>query len=215
MGAAIGLTPKSSFLDWMRSSTLRSGPVDEGVRKKELQDIRGQLFHRFGNRMSAAHSSRHAGGNCHTPPRVTRSSAAVADDDWVVDTDAATCEVTDVRRLDRYPLEHLFTLSEKTRLLLLVTVDNDDRVFGGIGMKVDAMQCNEQISLAGREYYRIKCAISDATFNNLVTGGVARKMYSQEKFASDLDNGQGGFQVAFLGTQKTAHFTWKRSFPIL
>ena len=43
-----------------------------------------------------------------------------------------------------------------------------------------------------------------------MTGGVARKIYSQEKCVDDMDNGQGGFQLTFLGTQKTAHFTWKK-----
>ena len=92
----------------------------------------------------------------HHPKRVTRSSAVVADNDWVVDTDAATCEVTDVRRLDRYPLEHIFTLASKLRLLLLVAVEDDDRVFAGLEMKVDAMQRNGRISISGREYYRLK-----------------------------------------------------------
>ena len=141
---------------------------------------------------------------------MTRSSTVVEDDDWVVDTDAATCEVTDVRRLDRYPLEHIFTLPEKSKLLLLVAVEDDDRVFGGLGMKLDAKQLNGHITISGRKYYRLKCAVSNAVFNKLVTGGVASKMYSQEKFVDNMENGQGGFQLGFFGTQKTAHLTWKK-----
>ena len=159
-----------------------------------MLDGHNQLFHRFGNRMAAAHSVRHTIDDCRTPLRVTRSSTVVEDNDWVVDTDTATCKVTDVRRLDRYPLEHIFTLAEKSKLLLLVAVEDDDRVFGGLGMKLDATQLNGHITISGRKYYRVKCAVSDAAFNNLVTGGVASKMYSQEKFVDDMENGQGGFQ---------------------
>ena len=34
--------------------------------------------------------------------RVTRSSVAEEDEDWTIDMDAANCEVTQIRRLDRY-----------------------------------------------------------------------------------------------------------------
>ena len=54
----------------------------------------------------------------------TRSSVAEDDDDWAVDMEAATCDVTSTRRLDRYPLEQIMTLPLDTKLLLLVLVDN-------------------------------------------------------------------------------------------
>ena len=52
---------------------------------------------------------------------VTRS-AVDDEDDWVLDMEAANCEVANTRRLDRYPLEHLLTLENKSRLLLLVRI---------------------------------------------------------------------------------------------
>ena len=57
VGAAIGLTPKSSFLDWIHSSTLGSGPINERVQKREILDVRNQLFPRFGNRMERSNLS--------------------------------------------------------------------------------------------------------------------------------------------------------------
>jgi hypothetical protein len=164
----------------MRASTLDSGPGIETVRQKELQGMRNQLFHRFGNQMAAAQSVRHSHDNSHTPQRVTRSSTVPEDDNWVVDMDATDYEVTDVQQLDCYPLEHIFTLLEKSRLLLLVLAQDDDALFNGLGEKIDSLQGNERVTLSSHTYYKLKCSVNDALFNPMVTDGVTSKMYSQE-----------------------------------
>ena len=109
--------------------------------------------------------------------------------------DAADCNVTDVRRLDRYCLEHIFSLGEKTNLLLLVSVDDDDALLRGTGAAVHDQQSNEQVLLGGRRYYRLQCSISDTKDNVLVTGGPGSNMYKQSEFADDFALGRRGFQV--------------------
>ena len=69
----------------------------------------------------------------------TRSSI-VEDDYWVADMPAAKCEVVDTRRLDRYPLERMFTLDHKTRLLFLVRVLDDAKMFNSKGSHVFAAE---------------------------------------------------------------------------
>ena len=61
---------------------------------------------------------------------VTRSS--VEDHDaWIIDRDAIDIRVTDTHILGRYTLEKIVTCKNNTRLLLLVNVDDDDRLFRG------------------------------------------------------------------------------------
>ena len=98
MGATIGLTPKSSFLDWLLSNTMDSGSVDVVQQRRRLREVRAQLFHRFWNKMAAAHAGRHCNSDDASDARLTHSTAALSDDNWVVDTDAAECHVTDAAR---------------------------------------------------------------------------------------------------------------------
>ena len=70
----------------------------------------------------------------------TLRSASQEIDDWVVDQDLALGKHTDQRKLDRYPIEQLWVSEEKTRLLLLVNVDDDNNLFNGLGAKMDAIQ---------------------------------------------------------------------------
>ena len=44
----------------------------------------------------------------------------------------------------------------------------------------------------------------------MVTGGVASKIYSMEKFVQDVQHRRSGFQMKFKGTSMATHFTWKR-----
>ena len=136
-------------------------------------------------------------------PRVTRSTAPEVDD-WTVDMDAATCHVTDTRRLDRYVLEHLFTLSRKTNLLLLVSVAADAKLFGDRAAKADAVQNYPRKFIDGVEYYQVRCSLSDTTDNDLVTGGVGGRMYSLKSFQRDFRGGKKGFQVAFADTTEVS-----------
>ena len=84
---------------------------------------------------------------------MTRSSAPEVDD-LLIDIDAADCRVDDVRRLDRYVLEHIFTLAPKSQLLLLVRRSNDAGAVGGkTAAKVDAVQKLPRKLIYGHEYY--------------------------------------------------------------
>ena len=123
--------------------------------------------------------------------------------------DAADCEVTNIRRLDRYVLEHLFTLPRSTKLLLLVRVDDDDRHFKGRAAVVDEIQQLPRRFISGREYYQLKCSMDDVAFNNMVTGGLGAKMYSKSQFRMDVKNGRGQFHVKFTDTNEIAPLTWK------
>ena len=160
--------------------------------------------------MAAAHAGRHGIISDPGDARLTRSTTALCDDDWMVDTDAAECRVTDVRRLDRYPLEHIFTLPERTHLLLLIAVDDDDRVFGGKANVVESLQNNGRVSLSGCSYFRLKCSLADCHHNAMVVSGVASKMYSLKRFMDDFQFGRAGFKMNFDGTSVSAHITWKR-----
>ena len=58
--------------------------------------------------------------------------SAVEDfDDWVVDHDSYEMNETKERTLSRYAMEQLWIQHDKTKLLLLVKVDDDEEMFGG------------------------------------------------------------------------------------
>ena len=61
-------------------------------------------------------------------------------EDWVVDPDLAKIKCTTKRSLSQYPIEQLWVTEENTTMLLLVSVGNDDRIFGGLGAKIDGVQ---------------------------------------------------------------------------
>ena len=209
----VGLTPKTAFLDFLRSSTMGSGTIPAATIKRETNACRDAIFHRFANKMAIVREGRSAAATAtvgSSAGRVTRSSAVPDDDDWVVDMDAAECNVTDIRRLDRYCLEQIFVLEEKTKLLLLVSVADDDTVLNGSGEAVSALQKNGTIKLSGREYYRLQCSVSDAKDNQLVTRGVAGRLYSQSRFEDDVRFGRKGFQISHHGTSLVSHITWKK-----
>ena len=126
MRASISLTLKSGFLDWLRAETMESGLITKIARNKEIRACHNQLFHRFGNRMAAAQAARYASDGPSPETRVTCSLSIVKPEDWIIDTAAAMCNVTAVWWLDRYSLKYLFTLPEKSCLLLLILMNEDD-----------------------------------------------------------------------------------------
>ena len=207
--AMLGLTPKTAFLDFLRASTMGSGAVSPATIKRETNRCRDAIFHRFGDKLTGARAGRHAGPEEESGARITRSSLPDEPEDWVVDMDAADCNVTDVRRLDRYCLEHIFSLAEKKNLLLLVCVDDDHALLRGKGAAAHEQQGNELVVLGGRRYYRLQCSISDTRDNVLVTGGPASNMYKQSEFEDDFALGRKGFQVKYHQTNLVLHFTWK------
>lgn len=168
----IGLTPKSGFLGWLRAPAVGKGEVTLAMIRKEVKKRRDDIFWHFdkGRGLSAGQPSEFADAI------VTRSSVS-DDDDWVVDPDAAACSVSSTRRLDRYVLEHIFTLPEKTSLLLLVSAAEDTKLFDGRGAMVDAIQKLDRKIISGKEYFQLRCTIFDTRENKLVIGGLASKMY--------------------------------------
>ena len=98
--------------------------------------------------MAAAQALRHDRVDVAALARTTRSSNAVVECGWTVDMDTVTCDVTDVHQLDRYPLEHIFAMPEKSRLLLLVSVRDDDSFFEDLDQAVNSVQNNGRITLS-------------------------------------------------------------------
>ena len=56
-------------------------------------------------------------------------------DDWMIDTSAVNLTTTNLRRLTLYSLEQIFLCEEKTKLLLMIKVEDDDRLLGGRVLK--------------------------------------------------------------------------------
>ena len=65
---------------------------------------------------------------------VTRS-AVDSEDKWLLDEETFTMETTERRRLLRVPLEHVCIAPKKTKLLLLVGVDDDETLLKGKALK--------------------------------------------------------------------------------
>ena len=75
---------------------------------KEVRVRRKSVFWHFGktgNNCGKGDDDDAMGGG-----RITRSSVAGEAEDWTIDMDAANCDVTQIRRLDRYSLEHILTI---------------------------------------------------------------------------------------------------------
>ena len=103
--------------------------------------------------MAAAHAARHASNDVFIDLRTTLSLLCNNPEDWTIDMNAAMCLTTDIRRLEQYPLEYLFTLPQKSRLFLLVVVDANNHLLSGLAKHVKEQQSNGRITLSGREYY--------------------------------------------------------------
>ena len=72
---------------------------------------------------------------------------------------------------------------------MLIAVEEDVDQFSGIGRHIDSLQKNGTILIGGRDYFRLKCHISNLCHNLPVVNGVAGNMYSQEKFHRDFKKG--------------------------
>ena len=135
--AFLGLVPKSAFLNWMRSSIKNNyeGLASSHL-KREINNRRSMILYHFSKVGKLSESAESDGRSGPT----LRSDVSDDADDWVLDMDAATCAVTNVRRLDRYPIEMLLTLRRGTKLLLLVNVSDDAKLLLSKGAKVDELQ---------------------------------------------------------------------------
>ena len=139
---------------------------------------------------------------------VTRSTVD-ADDKWMLDEEAFTMETTERRRLSRVPLEHVCIAEEKTKLLLLVSVDADSKVLKGKASKIELLQGHDLTRISGREYYTLQCEIADSRYRHNLLTGVEDKLYSEEAFKIDFKTGMGGLQLKFLHTDIRHALTWK------
>ena len=139
---------------------------------------------------------------------VTRSTVD-ADDKWMLDEEAFTMETTERRRLSRVPLEHVCIAEEKTKLLLLVSVDADSKVLKGKASNIELLQGHDLTRISGREYYTLQCEIADSRYRHNLLTGVEDKLYSEEAFKIDFKTGMGGLQLKFLHTDIRHALTWK------
>mmetsp|Transcript_28898 Transcript_28898/g.61021 ORF Transcript_28898/g.61021 Transcript_28898/m.61021 type:complete len:390 (-) Transcript_28898:858-2027(-) len=202
--AMIGLVPKTAFFPWMRNFLVPKHKITEAEMKTEVNAIRSSIMYHFSK-----------SGKCqkHSPideiedssRRVTRSSVE-EDDEWIVDMDAANCNVTDTRHLSRYALEHIITLPLGTPILLLFDVD-DEEEFSRKGELIESIQQLPRRTISGRQYYQLQCTISDLKQNEyVVTGRQLDKEYSLPQFKADFKSGNGGFHVDFKGCNSGHHF---------
>ena len=122
----IGLVPKTMFLKWMRDGLADTTAPSLKQIKKDLKDLRAKILYHFSKagKFRAKTDALEDDKDDKDRP-FTRSNVAEEDnDDWAVDMEDATCDVTSTRRLDRYPLEQIMTLPLNKKLLLLVRADN-------------------------------------------------------------------------------------------
>ena len=162
----LGCIPKTEFLSFCRPIHHR---WKTSYSEKTIQsDLRGKrrsiMFH-----FNAPNKSNSADTTEDITGPVLRS--AVEDfDDWVIDHDSYEMNKTKERTLSRYAMEQLWIQHDKTKLLLLVKVDDDEEMFGGKAAAVDAIQNIERTTISGTNYYRLKCTITDGNRNQLVHG---------------------------------------------
>jgi len=124
----IGLVPKSTFLTWMRNKHAKKGALSSEAMKAEVRDQCLATLYHFSKTGKICTKNSVSPLDARTSLPFTRSSVD-DNEDWVQDTEAANCQVTDTQRLSSYSLEYLMTLPTRTRLLLLVCIDDDDKLF--------------------------------------------------------------------------------------
>ena len=199
----LGCIPKTQFLSFCRPIHHRS--KTSYSEKKIQSDLRGKrrsiMFH-----FHAPNQSNSADTTEDVTGPILRS--AVEDfDDWVVDHDSYEMNKTKERTLSRYAMEQLWIQHDKTKLLLLVKVDDDEEMFGGKAAAVDAIQNIKRTTISGKKYYRLKCTITDGNRNQLVHG-IAAKQYTHERFEYDYKHRHGNFGISFDGTNEQHKFLW-------
>ena len=108
-----------------------------------------------------------------------------------------------------------FTLPSKTPLLLLVSVDDDNKQFSihnkNKAHEIEEIQNLPRRSISGREYFQFRCILSDVSDNECVsTGSMAGMPYTDARFQTDIKGGNAGFKVTFDGCEVTHHFNWRQ-----
>ena len=178
---------------------------------KDCRDRRGDMMYHFSR--VGKKKTKHSGvglddGSTDRP--ITRS-ANDEDEDWTIDMDAANCEVSDIRRLDRYPIEQLLTQTNGSKLLLLVEVGEDNRgTEKNKYKKIAQAQNTPRKVISGREYHQVKCTVIEDTMHQMVMSGPGAKLYTQAMFEDDFHQSNAGFKVSFPGTAKETHLNWNQ-----
>ena len=179
--------PASEFVAMLRKGRISTKQYTEQDMRRDIRNVKQCIMYNF-DLKGYREESKSSEDVLEQAP-ATRSSI-IDDDYWVVDVDARNCEVVDTRRLDRYPLEHIFTLQQNTQLLLLVRVIDDGRMFSSKGSQVGAIQDLPRKNINGFEYFQLKCNLSEVSDNQQLHSGVC----TQGQFEEDFKRGRGDFK---------------------
>lgn len=139
---------------------------------------------------------------------VTQSNGVSSHDNWVHDLEAANCEVTNVRRLDRYPIEQLLMQPCGSKWLLFVDVQVDEKHIQTKAEKVNDLQHFPTWTIAGRRYYQLRCSFDDTLANEAQLREDPSSNDTEKRFMSDFFGGKS-FIVQFNRTVYQQYFAWK------
>ena len=169
--AMLGLVPKSAFLRWMRPYVFDiDGEPPPSIPDYSPADIERDIRTRrtwVTQNFEKKATTGYANAPPDDPSRVTRSSMD-DDDNWILDEAAYTMETTERRRLSRVPLEHVAIAAVKTKFLLLVRADSDDKLLKGKAFRVHEFQANPVTRICGKDFYTLQCAISQSNLRDLL-----------------------------------------------
>ena len=140
----IGHIPKSDFLHWPRETNhfKKNVKLSDTTIKSDLKKKRQWMARHF-----KWHDNQHVeqGGGQSAGPSLRSRDDDI--EDWVLDSDGYNVETTNERRLSRYCMEQIWIQNDRTKLLLLVNVDDDQRMFGGQGATVEQLQSVDRASI--------------------------------------------------------------------
>ena len=98
---------------------------------------------------------------------------------------------------------------DNSKFLLLMSVGNNNGMFGGKGGTVNDIQKLDIASISGRSYYRLKFTLTKGSHIKVVDGAISN-LYSQSMFVKDWENNTGWIRVKFDGTNISHSFSWKK-----
>ena len=97
-------------------------------------------------------------------------------EDWVMDSNLFDIKSSYERNLLIHLMEKLWVSPEETKLLLIVSADNNFELFGSKKIAMNSQQKIEEKSIRGKMYYRLQCTIITSNCNQLIHG-VNNKTY--------------------------------------
>ena len=197
----LGLIPKNEFLQEFRPRFSTKTTLTPSLIDKDLKDKRKWMNAHFQWWGDGKNKDDETVG-----PRLRSSNDEI--DDWIIDSEGINIETTNHRRLSRYCIEQLWVTEYKTKLLVLINVANDLKMYGGLGAAVKKIQCIDRTTISGREYYRLKCTVTSSNRDKLLYGEQSGT-YSRERFERDVGESRNGdFGVSFDGTTEKMLFNW-------